>query len=171
MTEPPWHDLRAKNLQNRQHQVEGIVLHDTAGSGTHNDTLYLANPADDRVVSVDFTVETDGTIWKLNPQLALFCCDHAGRNTEFRDNVDGEVNHATVGIEIVRNAHATAASGYPARQLTSLTSLVRWLLLRFHLTNADITTHALIITDGSRTDPRGFPMQDFLDALLKLETT
>ena len=41
---PEWTDLKAKNLNTRSTPVLGIVLHDTAGAGTHNDTLYLSNP-------------------------------------------------------------------------------------------------------------------------------
>jgi Mannosyl-glycoprotein endo-beta-N-acetylglucosaminidase len=78
--QPVWTQLRAKFLNKRTSPIQGIVLHDTAGNGTHGDTLYLNDPQDGRKVSVDFTVEKDGSIFKLNPDLPSFYCNHAGQH-------------------------------------------------------------------------------------------
>lgn len=70
--QPKWTELIAKYVKSGRLKIVGIVLHDTAGNGGHGDTKYLAHPTDGRRVSVDFTVERDGGIWKLNPDLEKF---------------------------------------------------------------------------------------------------
>lgn len=64
---PDWNELPTHFVSSERTGILGIVLHDTAVTGTQNDTLYLQNPTDGLKVSVDFTVERDGSIWKLNP--------------------------------------------------------------------------------------------------------
>jgi N-acetyl-anhydromuramyl-L-alanine amidase AmpD len=157
MKQPTWTELKAKNIKAGRTQVKGVVLHDTAGSGKHGDTLYLANPGDGRPVSVDFTVERDGSIWKLNPDLAKYYCSHAGRATKFRGSVNGQVNKVTIGIEIVQKADLSLTPVYTDAQVKSVAELCAWLVEKFKLATEDITTHRNIITDGSRSDPRKFP--------------
>jgi N-acetyl-anhydromuramyl-L-alanine amidase AmpD len=156
-SQPQWNELQAHYLAKRTGKVQGIVLHDTAGSGTHNDTLYLAHPGDERKVSVDFTVERDGSIWKLNPQLALYHTNHAGRCTEWNGLKNAQVNHGTVGIEIVQKADLSLQPTYPDAQVESTARLCAWLCSHFSLKPSAIVTHRQIITDGSRSDPRRFP--------------
>ncbi|MBX4967818.1 N-acetylmuramoyl-L-alanine amidase [Rhizobium binae] len=154
---PTWHELTARYLNVRNTPVLGIVLHDTAGSGTHNDTIYLSNPQDGRKVSVDFTVERDGSIWKLNPDLRTHCCNHAGRATQWRGFKNAQVNAVTVGIEIVQKSDLSLNPVYTDDQVASVAGLCAWLSHEFGLAASDITTHRQIITDGSRSDPRRFP--------------
>jgi N-acetyl-anhydromuramyl-L-alanine amidase AmpD len=151
--------LTAKNLFMRRGRILGIVLHDTAGSGLHNDTRYLANPGDGRKVSVDFTVERDGSVWQLNPDLKKYCCSHAGRATKFKGYFNASVNHTTVGIEIVQKADLSLRPLYPDAQVKAVADLCVWLCAEFKLDKADITTHRQIITDRSRIDPRQFPFE------------
>lgn len=155
--------LKAKNLGrgDRPRKVKGIILHDTAGSGTHNDTKYLANPGDGRNVSVDFTVERDGSIWQLNPRLDTDWCFHAGRATGFKGLLGPRVNIGTVGIEIVQKANLSLTPLYPKEQVKSVAQLCVWLCDKFALGKDAITTHADIIRDGSRSDPRSFPFDEF----------
>jgi N-acetylmuramoyl-L-alanine amidase CwlA len=159
MKQPTWTELKAKNIKPGRTKVLGVVLHDTAGSGKHNDTLYLANPGDGRPVSVDFTVERDGSIWKLNPDLAKYYCIHAGRATRFKGNANGQVNRVTIGIEIVQKADLSLSPTYTDAQVRSVAELCAWLTDKFNLETSDITTHRNIITDGSRSDPRKFPFE------------
>jgi N-acetyl-anhydromuramyl-L-alanine amidase AmpD len=154
-------NLRAKYLAARKRTVQGIVLHDTYGSGTHNDTRYLANPGDGRQVSTDFTVERDGTIYQLNPDLRRYATFHAGRATSFKGVSNGLVNHATIGIEIVQHKNLSLRPVYPDAQIRAVAGLCSFLCSEFGLTVNDITTHKQIIQDGSRTDPREFPFNDF----------
>jgi N-acetyl-anhydromuramyl-L-alanine amidase AmpD len=158
---PAWTELRATFLNRRTRPIQGIVLHDTAGNGTHNDTLYLQNPEDGRMVSVDFTVERDGSIWKLNPDLSLFYCNHAGRKTEWLGFKNKEVNSISIGIEITQSERLRGPPFYPAAQVEAVGRLCAWLGSEFKFNNSRITTHRQVITDGSRTDPRSFPFDDF----------
>jgi N-acetylmuramoyl-L-alanine amidase/Mannosyl-glycoprotein endo-beta-N-acetylglucosaminidase len=159
--QPPWNELRAKFLNKRTGPIQGIVLHDTAGNGGHGDTVYLSNPGDGRPVSVDFTVEKDGSIWKLNPDLPSFYCNHAGRNTSWMGFKNKQVNAVSVGIEITQSSTLRGPPYYPADQVRAVGRLCAWLGAEFKFDNSRITTHRQIITDGSRSDPRKFPFDDF----------
>lgn len=153
---PKWHDeLHARILLSRT-PVVGIVLHDTAGTGTHRDTVYLQTSPESpkRNVSVDFTVERDGSIWKLNPDLREHACAHAGRATAFKGLRNGAVTRATIGIEICQKVDMSLVPTWPVEQVRAVAALVWWLVNEFGLVTADITTHRQIITDGSRSDPR-----------------
>ena len=146
--------------------IGGICLHDTAGTGTHNDTLYLAHPSDGRVVSVDFTVERDGSIFQLNPDLLKNCTWHAGRATAYRTGNHSFKNRAVtqvlIGIEISHKENPALQSPlWPENQIKAVAELCFFLCHTYGLTKDQITTHAKIITDGSRTDPRLFPFDSF----------
>lgn len=151
----------AVHLSNGARTPVGIVLHDTAGSGTINDVKYLANPGDGRVVSVDFVITRDGGIYQLSPDLKKHWTYHAGRSTKFKGFTNKLVNKATVGIEISQKANLSLTPLYPAAQVKAVADLCAYLCQMFSLTKDDITTHAKIITDGSRSDPRQFPFSDF----------
>jgi N-acetyl-anhydromuramyl-L-alanine amidase AmpD len=153
-------DFTAVNKRNGARQVVGIVLHDTAGSGTMNDVKFLASD-NDRGVSVDLCVTRDGQIFQLSPDLQNTTMFHAGRSTKFRGLVNGAVNRGTIGIEIVQKADLSLAPLYPDAQVRAVGELCAHLCQEFNLTRGDITTHALIIRDGSRSDPRQFPFTKF----------
>lgn len=146
--------------------VLGACLHDTAGTGTHNDTLYLANPGDGRSVSVDFVVERNGTIYQLNPDLLKFYTFHAGRATKFRSASgrtyrNADVNRVLIGIELCQKAQMNLSPAWPIEQVQAAAELCLFLCQTFGFGKEQITTHAQIIQDNSRTDPRGFPFAVF----------
>ncbi len=156
----------ARIIRDGKPVVAGICLHDTAGSGTHNDTKYLANPGDGRTVSVDFTVERDGSVFQLNPDLKKYFTYHAGRATSFRAQ-DGrtyrnaDCNRVLIGIELVQKARLDLIPVWPAEQVQAAAELCVFLCQTFAIGKESITTHAKLITDNSRTDPRGFPFSMF----------
>jgi len=146
--------------------VAGVCLHDTAGTGLHNDTLYLANPGDGRSVSVDFTVERDGTIYQLNPDLSQYFTFHAGRATYFRDKHgqafrNRDVTRVLIGIELCQKANLSLSPLWPAEQVQAAAELCFFLAETFGFGKEQITTHQRLITDGSRSDPRKFPFATF----------
>lgn len=159
MDQPLWTEMNAKHIRNGRTSIQGIVLHDTAGSGTHGDTLYLVNPGDGRVVSCDFTVERNGSIWKLNPDLNKYYTLHAGRATKFKGLSNSQVTRATIGIEICQKANLSLSPVYTDAQIKSVAHLCAWIVSKFKLATSDITTHRQVITDGSRSDPRRFPFE------------
>lgn len=154
--------LSAKNRGLRRGAVEFIILHDTAGSGTKNDAIYLANDPEGRGISVDFCIVKDGTVYQLNQSLAHYCTYHAGRNTSFRDYRNGAVNRHSVGIEIAQKVNMKGLDpAYPEVQVRAVAFICVELCKKFGLTKNDITTHKQIIRDGSRSDPRLFPWDQF----------
>lgn len=157
-------DLTAKYYAKGKRTVVGIVLHDTAGTGTHNDTRYLASPGDGRKVSVDFTAERDGSIYQLIPDLRMGWTYHAGRSTQFKGLRNQAVTKGCIGIEICQKADMSLSPLYPTEQVNAVAELCAYLCKEFGLTKADITTHAKVVTDGSRSDPRKFPFDAFWTA-------
>ena len=159
MKAPKWRELEAKHIREGRQKIVGIVLHDTVGAGTHRDTLYLVNPSHGRIISADFSVERNGSIWKLNPDLSRYYCLHAGRATTFKGLTNAEVTRSTIGIEICQHRKLSRRPVYTEVQVKSVAELCAWLTSEFQLTASDITTHQQIITDGSREDPRNFPFE------------
>jgi N-acetyl-anhydromuramyl-L-alanine amidase AmpD len=157
--------LKAKNLRSGRLPVAGIILHDTAGSGQHGDTLYLVNDPDGRGVSVDFTIERDGSIYQLNPDLEKFYTSHAGRATVFRipgrKYLNRDVTRACIGIELCQKANMSLSPVWPDEQVKAAAELCVSLCRKFGLAKDRVTTHRGVITDGSRTDPRNFPFDTF----------
>lgn len=158
--------LKARNLNtylgSQRPTIMGIVLHDTAGSGTVGDAHYLANDPEHRGVSVDFVIMRDGEIYKLNPDITRYSTNHAGRHTSFKGQLNAKVNAHTVGIEMAHNViPAKQFPEWPDLQVRSAADLCKDLCTKFSLIREDITTHYKIITDGSRSDPRNFPWEMF----------
>lgn len=151
--------LTGKYISPGRSKITGICLHDTAGSGTHGDTKYLANPSDGRKVCVDFTVERDGSIWKLNPDIDKYYTPHAGRKTKWKGATNAQVTRALIGIEIVQHVKLNLVPTYTDEQVRATAHLCAWLVEKYNLAPADITTHRQVITDGSRSDPREFPFE------------
>lgn len=152
-------ELVGRYISTGRTKVTGICLHDTAGSGTHGDTKYLANPSDGRKVCCDFTVERDGSIWQLNPDLDKYYTPHAGRRTAWKDLTNNQVTRSLIGIEIVQHVKLNLTPTYTFEQIKATAHLCAWLVEKYGLVPADITTHRQIITDGSRSDPRQFPFE------------
>lgn len=151
--------------------VAGACIHDTAGTGLHNDTLYLANPGEPsdprtRKVSVDFTVERDGSVYQLNPDLVRNYTFHAGRATKFkaadgRTYLNRDVTRVLIGIELCQKARMDLTPAWPTEQIQAVAELCVFLCQTFGFGKDQITTHARVITDNSRTDPRAFPWTVF----------
>lgn len=152
-------ELVGRYISTGRTKVTGICLHDTAGSGTHGDTKYLANPSDGRKVCCDFTIERDGSIWKLNPDIDTYYTPHAGRKTAWKGLKDNQVTRSLIGIEIVQHVKLNLVPVYTPEQVKATAHLCAWLTDKYNLVASDLTTHRQIITDGSRSDPRQFPFE------------
>lgn len=166
------HSLRAKRLNGYKSGirplVRAIVLHDTAGSGTIGDAKYLANDPENRKVSVDFVILRDGTIYQLNPDLTKYSTNHAGRHTRLaipgtnEAYTNADVNEHTIGIELSHHVVPSKQHPeWPIDQINSAALLCKDLCSQFNLKTENITTHAKIITDRTRTDPRNFDWVSF----------
>ena len=160
---PDWisRQYTAVHLGTGPRKVVGVILHDTAGSGLINDVKYLANPSDGRKVSVDFCTTRDGKVYQLNPDLNNRWTYHAGRATSFKGLKNQAVTKSCIGIEICQRADLSLSPLYPLEQVQATAKLCSYLIKEFELNREDITTHANVITDGSRIDPRRFPWREF----------
>lgn len=156
-------EYTAKNLVRRNGaRPEFIVLHDTAGNGGIGDVKYLANDPEKRGIAVDYAIPKDGTIYQLNPDPLTYCTSHAGRKTHFRNYSGPQVNRHSIGIEIGQKIKISDLDPkYPEVQIRAVADLCSSLCDMYDLDKTDITTHAKIITDGSRSDPREFPWEQF----------
>lgn len=156
-------EYTAKNLNKRNGaKIEFIVLHDTAGNGGLGDVKYLANDPERRGVSVEYVIPKDGTIYQLNPDPFTYCTNHAGRKTKFRGYLNHQVNRHSIGIEIGQRVNMRDLNPkYPEAQIFAVADLCSSLCSIHGLDKTDITTHSKIITDGSRSDPREFPWDQF----------
>lgn len=137
--------------------IQGIVLHDTCGNGKHGDTMYLANPGDGRKVGVDFTVERDGSIWRLTPNEVQYAMPHAGKDTFFKGARNGRVCRITIGIEMTQHKDLKLEPMWPEAQVRACAHLCAWLANQHGLLPADIVTHRQISVTPRRSDPRFFP--------------
>lgn len=137
--------------------IRGIVLHSTAGGGKHNDTVYLAHPGDGRKVGVDFTIERDGSIWRLTPNEVQYAMPHAGKDTLFKGLSNGKVNRITVGIELTQHVRLELTPMWPDAQVRACAHLCASLAQTHGLFPADIVTHRQISISARRSDPRQFP--------------
>lgn len=161
-------ELTAKHLGSRPAGTKPImiILHDTAGSGTKNDAVYLANDPEQRGISVDYVALRDGSIFQLNPDIAKHYTNHAGRSTQVsigRAIYSGpSVNRYSIGIEMAHAVNpAKQSPEWPDEQVNAVAQLCAFLCETYKIEKANITTHAKIITDGSRSDPRNFPFDKF----------
>ena len=113
----------------------------------------------DRGVSVISACRVTGR-FSAQPRLRNTTMFHAGAAPDFGAG-HGAVNPAQLGIEIVQKADLSLSPIYPEAQVRAVAELWRTSVPAFNLTRGDITTHARIIQDGSRSDPRQFPFTRF----------
>lgn len=144
-----------KSTNNRK--VTCVVLHatQTAKLGSALEWLTIQESK----VSSHYLIDLDGTILQLVDEnnIAWTCGESSWKGQK-------GVNAFSISIEIV-NAN-DGVMPYPEAQLEALRALVGAICRERNLGSEDITTHAAI-SPGRKTDPLGFPMDDFLARLYK----
>lgn len=146
-----------KGPKNRK--ITCVVLHATATSGLQSPKEWLCDPASQ--VSSHFLIDLDGTIYQLVDDNDIAW--HAGVSEwKGQDNV----NDFSIGIELV-NAN-DGKMPYPPEQLSSLVGLVAEICEVNNITATDVIGHR-DIAPGRKTDPAGFPFDDFRMDLIKQE--
>jgi len=136
------------------HPINAIVLHATAGPFTPS-LQWLVKAGSQ--VSAHFLIAKEGAIFQL-----VDVADrawHAGRSY-WRGWTN--LNHNSIGIEMV-NAN-DGVDPYPPEQVEALLWLCRRLVNEYGIEREMVTTHALI-APHRKTDPKGFPLEEFLDKL------
>lgn len=158
--------LTAKWTASGRGKIHGVMLHDTAGTGLHNDTVYISNPSDGRKAGIDFTIERDGTIYELNHDLKTRYAFHASRATRVKlpgiTLAGNAVSKGFVGIELCHKLDPKKQLPiWPETQVRAAAALCLWLASEFGFGKEAVITHAKAVTDGSRSDPRDFPFDLF----------
>lgn len=122
----------------------------------------MAEDWDNRGIGIDFLIPKTGKVFQLSPDLRKYYTSHASRNTAFRGRKNQAVGARSIGIEIGQKANISNLDPkYPEVQVSAVAALCADLCAEFGWDKDDITTHRLVITDGSRSDPREFPWEAF----------
>ena len=141
------HDLLSPNFNDRKRKdVSFIILHYT-GMQTARDALKrLTDP--DSEVSSHYTVDEDGTIYRHVDE--AFRAWHAGASF-WRG--EGDMNAASIGIEIVNPGHVWGYRPFTGQQMKSLTHLCREIMGRHgRIEPENILAHS-DIAPGRKEDP------------------
>lgn len=133
----------------RPGDFDAIVLHATAGP-LGPSLAWLTNPASE--ASTHYLIAKDGRIFQMVPDhLRAWhagASAHAGR---------ADWNDFSLGVEIVNQNNG--ADPYPAAQVASLISLLRWLVWQYDIAPDDLVTHAQVaVPPGRKSDPKGLAL-------------
>lgn len=133
-----------------------IVLHATVGEARPS-LNWLANP--NSGVSIHYLVDRDGTVYQMvSEELRAW---HAGPSSY---NGLSDWNNFSIGIEMVNRNDGVDPYDPPLVEATR--KLCVYLVSKYHIQPNMIVTHAMI--SGALTgksDPRGFPLQEFIMSL------
>ncbi|GIV88580.1 MAG: N-acetylmuramoyl-L-alanine amidase [Chloroflexus sp.] len=140
-------------------RIRMIVLHATAGSYPGDFKWLRQGGAPGREVSVHYYITKRGQIFQLVADHDIAW--HAGVS---RWEVDGRTvygcNEVSLGIELENRNDGR--DPYPPEQYAAALWLVRELVQKYHIPPNQVVRH-LDISPGRKTDPAGFPWQQFLD--------
>lgn len=140
--------------------VSMIVLHATVGSFTSS-LDWLCSPASK--VSTHYLIDRSGVIFQLvDPREAAW---HAGASQWF--DLDSQaIQECSLGVELVNKN--TGFDPYPPMQFNACLALCQDAVRLFKIVPDMVTRHLEIaIPAGRKTDPAGFPMAAFKQALFK----
>lgn len=138
------------------HQASGrkitcVVMHDTASHGVESPKEWLCDPTSK--VSAHYLIGKDGKIYHLVHESNIAW--HAGEST-WREQ--SNVNEFSVGVELENTNDGQ--DPYPEEQLAAATALVVAICKDYGVKLADVVGH-LDVAPGRKTDPAGFPWDDF----------
>lgn len=153
MERPPSTERLSPNFTPRDpgRAILCVIIHATATLQKESPLDYLCNP--DSKVSAHYLIDPLGMIYHLVHEQNVAW--HAGIS-----EWDGqaEVNHFSIGIELVNPNDGKAE--YPKDQLISCADLVADICKDNKLPARCVIGHA-DIAPGRKTDPAGFPWDDF----------
>jgi len=126
-------------------RIDMLVLHYT---GMANATAALDRLCDPAArVSAHYLVEENGTIWRLvSDERRAF---HAGRSCWAGEN---DLNHVSIGIEIVNPGHEWGYRPFPEEQMTAVERLCHELISRYSIPPHRIVGHSDVAPDR-KSDP------------------
>jgi N-acetylmuramoyl-L-alanine amidase len=135
----------------RSKPITCVVIHATATAAIESPRDWLSNPASK--VSAHYLIGTDGAIYHMVHESDTAW--HAGES-EWRG--EKNVNDFGIGIELVNSNDGKMA--YPEAQLISCAALVKDICSDYKIEFENVIGH-LDIAPGRKTDPAGFPWDDF----------
>ena len=138
------------NFNERALPISMIVLHYTGMESAEAAIARLRDPAAE--VSAHYVVDEDGTILRLVPDEKRAW--HAGRS-HWREWED--VNHVSLGIEIVNPGHEWGYRPFPAAQIDAVVRLVAHLKDKYEITRGNIVGHSDIAPARKRDPGELFP--------------
>ena len=126
-------------------RIDMLVLHYTGMATAATALDRLCDPA--ARVSAHYLVEENGAIWRLvSDERRAF---HAGRSCWAGEN---DLNHVSIGIEIVNPGHEWGYRPFPEEQMTAVERLCHDLVLRYPIPPHRIVGHSDVAPDR-KSDP------------------
>jgi N-acetylmuramoyl-L-alanine amidase len=133
------------NHGERRRRIDMLVLHYT---GMQSADAAIERLCDQEArVSAHYVVAEDGTVWRLVPETAR--AFHAGISC-WQGEMD--LNHASIGVEIVNPGHEWGYRPFPRAQMTAVAALCREILARHPIPPDRIVGHSDIAPER-KADP------------------
>ena len=143
---PNWNDRPAGCV------VDTVVLHYTGMESGPEALARLCDP--EAEVSAHYLIEEDGRVFKLVDEDKRAW--HAGvSHWRGRDNL----NHSSIGIELVNPGHEFGYRAFPEAQITSLLALLDGIQARHHIPKYGYVGHSDIAPDRKQDPGELFPWQ------------
>jgi N-acetylmuramoyl-L-alanine amidase len=138
-------DTPSPNFNARDADISLIVLHYTGMESAEAAIARLTDPASE--VSAHYLIDEDGTIHRLVAEEHRAW--HAGKS-HWRDV--GNVNSASIGIELVNPGHEHGYRPFPDAQMSSLIPLVAEIKERYGITRGNVVGHS-DVAPARKQDP------------------
>ena len=150
-------DRPTPNFDHRRSPPDMIILHYT---GMETGEAALERLCDPKArVSAHYVVEEDGRIFRLAPEERR--CWHAGIS-HWRG--EEELNHVSVGIEIVNPGHEWGYRAFPEAQVQAVIALVADIRTRWTVPNDRIIGHSDVAPDRKEDPGELFPWKRLAEA-------
>lgn len=152
MARPTFKKVSSPNFaEAKDRKITCVIIHATATGGLQSPLEWLCLPSSK--VSAHYLIDKDGTIYQLVDEKNI--AYHAGES--FWQG-KAHVNQFSIGIELVNPNDGFYP--YPEEQLQACAALVIAICRDYRIEAKDVVGHCDIAL-GRKTDPAGFPWEDF----------
>ena len=168
-TPPPitWRGMSRQSYdKGRTQPIRCVVIHSTAGSAPSDGNWLYNGGSPLNPVSCHYYIDKAGKI-------SQFVKDgdtawHAGKSEWTIDGIRRSgLNSWSVGIELSNRNNL--ADSYPDEQYHATVALTRYLVATYEIPRSQLVRH-LDISPGRKTDPAGFPWEQFVNAVYGEQT-
>lgn len=157
MSLPPIIEAPSPNLDARRGPPDALVLHYTGMQTGEAAIARLRDP--EAKVSAHWVVEEDGRLFRLVPEERRAW--HAGRGV-WQGETD--MNHASIGVEIVNPGHEWGYRPFPEAQMAAVIALVADIRGRWTIPDARIIAHSDLAPDRKQDPGELFPWKALAQA-------